>query len=229
MRCVATKGKADYVGTMVKSPHAPLLCTLCIAATPMIAHPHVFVDTDLEVVVEEGVVTGVNMTWAYDEFFTLLILEDMGLDPDGDGLLTSDELKTLKGFDFVTWPPGFEGDLYMAAADGTKIDLGHPVSTSIAVTDGKIVAGHTRTVPNADAQGMEIRQYDPTFYVQYTLDNLTVSAGCRSEVEPYDPTAADRALAEQLKNAEDAEGAFDVLEMGSFYADRIRLTCEHSS
>lgn len=201
----------------------------CLASTSLAAHPHVFVDTNLEVVVEDGKVTGVNMSWAYDEFFTLLILEDMGLDPDGDGVLTSAELAQLKGFDLATWPPGFEADLYMATADGTKIELGHPVPTTIAVTDGKIVAGHSRSVPRPDAKGLEIRQYDPTFYVQYTLQDLSVAGDCKSQVEPYDPTSADRALAEQLQNTSDTEDAFQVLEMGSFYADRIQLTCDSSS
>ncbi len=220
---------SDYGSAMTKRNFIYGVSALCLFASHVEAHPHVFVDTDLEVVVEKGVVTGVRMTWAYDEFFTLLILEDMGLDPDGDGVLTDDELAQLKGFDFVTWPPGFEGDLYFAQADGTKIELGHPVSTSIAVTDGKIVSQHTRTVPDVVANDVEIRQYDPTFYVQYTLGDLSVSTGCKSQIAPYDPSAADRALAEQLEKSSDAEYAFEILEMGSFYADRIRLTCEQSS
>lgn len=204
----------------------PAICAaLSIAATGAGAHPHVFVDTDLEIVVSQGRVTGVNMTWSYDEFFTLLILEDMGLDPDGDGVLTEAELAQLKGFDFVTWPPGFEGDLYLATANGQKVELGHPVSTTIAVTDGKIVAGHTRTVPEIAAQGAEFRQYDPTFYVQYTLHDVSVAGNCDTRIQAYDPKAADRALAEQLQKSSDAEYAFEVLEMGAFYADRIQLKC----
>lgn len=142
--------------------------------------------------------------------------------------MTQAELETLKGFDFETWPPGFEGDLYMALPDGTKVALGHPVSTTIAVTDGKIVAGHTRSVPAVAAQDLEIRQYDPTFYVQYTVQDISADETCDIRIDPYDPNAADRALAEQLQTTSDTEYAFELFEMGSFFADRIRLTCANS-
>ncbi|ETX16216.1 polyphosphate kinase [Roseivivax halodurans JCM 10272] len=204
-----------------------LIALALVAPAPLAAHPHVFVDTELTVEVNAaGEITGTEMTWTYDEYFTLLILEDMGLDSDMDGELTEDELAELMGFDFETWPEGFEGDLYLDAG-GQKIELGHPVSTGIAVTDGKIVATHTRTVPDAPAEGAVFRQYDPTYYVAYTLEDLTVTGGCRAEVTNPDPDAGEEALAEALNSY--SEDQFEVLELGIHYADTIRLTCAQPS
>jgi len=79
----------------------PLASLLCLAlATPLGAHPHIFVDTKLEVLVDaEGRLTHLRITWAYDEFYSLLVTEDRGLDPDYDGVLTDAEIASLNGFD----------------------------------------------------------------------------------------------------------------------------------
>ncbi|SFD47532.1 DUF1007 family protein [Roseivivax sediminis] len=206
----------------------PALIALCAALPlPLAAHPHVFVDTELTIKVDEdGRITGTEMTWTYDEFFTLLILEDMGLDADADGVLTEAEKAELMGFDFEVWPEGFEGDLYLHA-DGEKVALGRPVSTGIDVVDGKIVSTHTRTVPDAPAEGATFRQYDPTYYVAYTLDEVRVDGACRADVTPPDPDAGEEALAEALTDY--SEDQFEVLELGIHYADDITLTCAHSS
>ena len=60
----------------------PLLATAVtgLAATPLASHPHVFVDTDLALEVDAaGLVTAVAVTWTYDEFETLLVLDEWGL------------------------------------------------------------------------------------------------------------------------------------------------------
>ena len=68
----------------------PLVTAALLAcATPLGAHPHIFVDTGFEVILDaEGRLTHLRITWAYDEFYSLLVTEDRGLDPDYDGVLT---------------------------------------------------------------------------------------------------------------------------------------------
>ncbi|MDJ0822510.1 MAG: DUF1007 family protein [Paracoccaceae bacterium] len=191
------------------------------------AHPHVFVDTTLRLIVEDGHVVAVDVTWEYDDFLSLLIFEDMGLDRDGDGQLTTPELTRLKGFDLIEWPEGFEGDLFMWS-NGEKIVLGHPQPTDIAVNDGRIVASHTRTVPQVAVAGLEVKQYDPTYYVAYTLTGVTTASGdCTADIAPYSRDAAEAALAEELSSM--PEDVFEVMQLGHLYADTIRLTCSGSS
>ena len=91
----------------------------------MQAHPHVFVETGLRLVASEsGAIQGVEVTWRYDELYSLLVLEDMELDADFDGRLTAAELQVLDGFD-LNWVEGFEGDLYAKTAKGA-LGLGPP-------------------------------------------------------------------------------------------------------
>ncbi|MEC9104101.1 MAG: DUF1007 family protein, partial [Pseudomonadota bacterium] len=76
------------------------------------AHPHVFVDTALTVELDaEQRITAVTVTWVYDDFYSLLVLQDMGLDEDADGILAPGELAQLDGWD-MKWIEGYAGDLY---------------------------------------------------------------------------------------------------------------------
>jgi polyphosphate kinase len=203
---------------------------LMLAATPMAqAHPHVFVDSTMRVFVQDGQAVSVELTWTYDDFFSLLILEDMGLDPDGDGVLSEAELAQLKGFDFVEWPPGFEGDLYVYQG-GEKLPLGIPEVTGIALEEGRIVSRHIRPLPpQTQARGLEILQYDPTYYVAYTLDSQVRALGgaCMVGLAPHDP---DQALAEI--DAELSTLPDDVVEemrVGHLFADKVMVTCASGS
>jgi ABC-type uncharacterized transport system substrate-binding protein len=205
------------------------LTVLCLpgAAPKALAHPHVFVDTELRVFVEQGDAVAVEVTWTYDDFFSLLIFEDMGLDPDGDAELTRDELATLRGFDLEVWPEGFEGDLY-AYHGGEKIELGFPEVTGIAVEDGRIVSRHVRTLPNLPAERLQLRQYDPTYYVAYTLTRpVRVEGGCRATISPHDPEKAEQAVAEELGTI--PEDMFEQMLVGVHFADRVGFECPASS
>ena len=117
----------------------------CLALpVPVWAHPHVFVDTTLKVLTDDrGRVFAIEVTWVYDELFSLLVLEDMQLDGDYDGVLTAAEQARLDGFD-MNWDPGFEGDLYVHAA-GAELALNPPEPLQTRFADGKITTLHRRT------------------------------------------------------------------------------------
>lgn len=54
-----------------------------LAAAPLAAHPHIFIDTGFELILDEaGHMTHVRVSWQYDDFYSLLITEDMALDTD---------------------------------------------------------------------------------------------------------------------------------------------------
>ena len=60
-----------------------------LAAGPALAHPHVWIDTRIEVILDaENQATGLRISWTYDDLYSLYIIGDKGLDPDWDGALT---------------------------------------------------------------------------------------------------------------------------------------------
>ena len=68
---------------------APFLLAPALAE----AHPHIFVSTGIEVLFDpEGRATALRISWTYDEMFSLMMVQENGLDPDGDNVLTKAEL-----------------------------------------------------------------------------------------------------------------------------------------
>lgn len=200
------------------------LC-LCLPTSGAVSHPHVFVDVGLRFESDgAGNLTGVEVTWRYDDFFSLLILSDMGMDADGDGVLTEAERARLKGFDLEEWPEGFEGDLYIHH-DGEKITLDHPVPTGAALTDGRIVATHRRSFGPVPADGVKVEPYDPTYYVEYTLAGpVDLPDGCSHTVREPDLDASQRAFRDMVSELS-AEEQFEGVEVGNLFSDVMVVSC----
>ncbi|WP_372892758.1 DUF1007 family protein [Rhodosalinus sp.] len=203
----------------------PALTAITLASVPAsaAAHPHMFVDAAVALELDEaGRVTAVEVTWTYDEFSTLMILEEMGLDPDGDAVLTDAELAELRGFDIEIWPEDFEGDIYLSN-DEAEAEIGLPEPTGVAVEDARIVASHRRPVAPFPVTDAVLEAYDPTFFVYYTLTEVTLSEDCSAEIEPADTEAAERKVKEMAGEVD--EMTFEVLEVGHLYADAARIAC----
>lgn len=204
------------------------LCALALGlvAAPLGAHPHIFVETALRFEInDQREVTGVTVTWTYDDFFTLLILEDMGLDTDGDGELTEAELDTLFGFDLIEWPEGFEGDLYVYS-NGEKIEMPRPRPIGIAVEGGFITATHFREIPPVPIEAIEVLQYDPTYYVSYDVSQgvTLTDPGCTATVSDPDQAAAQAAVEKEL-NGGSMEDIFNEMRVGIHFADTVTMSC----
>lgn len=204
----------------------PLLAAALLVPHGAGSHPHIFVDTGLKVIVSEaGQLQAVEVTWAYDEFYSLLIFEDRGLDGDSDGALTAQELAGLQGFD-MAWTEGFMGDTYLSR-EGAALELGAPEHLLTEVSDGRITTRHRRVLmqPQA-ADGVVIKAYDPTYYTAYTLSRgLEITGGCSGEVTPPNLDAAYTKVEELLyaMPSDQAEAAYP--EVGEAFADTVRLSC----
>lgn len=63
-------------------------------ATPAVAHPHIWVTVSADITFnDQGLADGVNQSWTFDGKYTAYILE--GLDSNGDGVFSDDELKPV--------------------------------------------------------------------------------------------------------------------------------------
>ncbi|MCR9127453.1 MAG: DUF1007 family protein [Rhodobacteraceae bacterium] len=205
-----------------------LACGLGAAlAAPVAAHPHIFVDTALRVVLDDqSRIAGVEVVWRYDELYSMLTFEDRGLDSDYDGRLSPAETAILSGFD-MNWVPGFEGDLYVMADGGAALRLGPPEPRGLTVRDGQIVTTHFRPLAQpVPAAGVVLRAYDPTFYTAYDLTEVTVSGtGCAALVERADVDAAYARLQDLLAALPDDGSAAEYPEVGAAFADSVVLSC----
>lgn len=203
------------------------IALLGLAAAPARAHPHIFIEAGLFVDVNaEGEAVAVEVTWTYDELYSLLIFEEFRIDGDFDGRLRADELALLHGFD-MDWVEGYEGDLYVTAA-GEQVALGAPEPVETRVEEGKIVTVHRRALGGSvPANGLVLQAYDPTFYSAYDLSRGVAASGtCAVFIDPADMEAATSALEELLFATPQDEVEAEFPRVGESFADTVTLTCD---
>lgn len=192
------------------------------------AHPHIFVSTALHMEISADLLlTAVDVTWAYDELYTMVLLDELGLDQDYDGKLTPEELDQLEGYD-LNWIPGFEGDLYLSK-DGDALALGPPESLGVAMEDGQFISRHRRPlVQPVAAQDVLAKAYDPSFYTGYDLQGgVTLDQGCTAGITAPVIDDAYQELMEAM--AKVPADAMDYPQVGESFADEIRINCPEGS
>lgn len=209
-----------------------LAACLISLSGPVRAHPHVFIDVGLSFVFDgEGRLSALRVTWVYDELFSLLILEDMALDKDYDGVLTSEELMTLDGFD-MDWRDGFDGDVFVEAG-GKAQPLTGPLGHETAFREGKIITTHTRAFTSRLEVGEDpviIRVYDPSFYTAYEIippARVENRNGCAAPVYEPDLDAAQKKLEAALSEFAPTDDLEEMgwPDVGAEFAEEVRLTC----
>jgi polyphosphate kinase len=211
-------------------PTVLALCT-ALSAPAVQAHPHIFIDTGIEVIFDdEARATAVRISWTYDDFYSLLMIEDRELDADYDGKLTPEEEAALSGFD-MNWDADYNGDLHVLAGD-FQVPLSRPSDWTASYTDGRITSTHLRTFtePLAPGAPIVIQVYDPGYYTAYYIAGQPVltGAGDRCSVQVFEP---DREAADaRLMAAIEEMGASGDLEMdfpaiGAAYSEEARITC----
>ncbi len=220
-------------------PFLPAFATACLAAAPLqlSAHPHIFIDTAFELILDaEGRATAVRIDWAYDEFYSLLLIEENGLDADSDGEPEAAQLAAYAGKD-VDWEAGFPGD-FVVMANGAQIALDRPVDHAARFENGRIVTSHTRpfaTPVDVRAQQIAAQSYDPTYFVAYDVPQTPSVAGtsdCSFSRNEADRAAAEREYGDKLAAIDAGDDPFeeiDLPDIGVMFADTFVLTCTASS
>ncbi|HBQ36383.1 MAG TPA: DUF1007 domain-containing protein [Rhodobacteraceae bacterium] len=209
---------------------------IALSPIPAQTHPHVFVDAGLHFLFDDkGQLAAVRVIWVYDELYSLLLVEDRGLDQDGDDKLTEAEKQALAGTD-VDWDQGFPGDLELSDAAGEPILLASPVKHMADYKDGRIITSHIRPLKNRfrpGANGINAKIFDPTYFVAYDLrlsPKIEGDAGCKVEINRVDIRAAMEKVDKEYFGPGAKEfSADDYPEVGELFADTMVLTCAPSS
>lgn len=210
---------------------ALLLALLGLPAS-LAAHPHVFADSRIELLMDGPLVTAVRVTWTYDEFFSLMLTQDLGLDADADAVLTEEEARALEA-SVTDWPPDFAGDLVLTHGE-EPVPLAGPEDHGVDFVEGRLVETHTRplaTPVSAAGAALRVENYDPYFYVAYAIQPevaLTGAGACEAAVIPADPVAA-QAEVDALYEGLDVAGAGPEVQLppvGYAFADRVEVRCD---
>lgn len=210
----------------------PVIMTLAMAL-PLGAHPHVFIDTGLTLAFgPDGQLQRVKVTWIYDAFYSLLITQDMDLDPDGDGVLSQKEQAQLTGFD-MQWVDGFNGDLVITNA-GQELALSGPHDVTAIFENDQIITTHWRDVAQGQVgAGYEITPYDASYYTAYEVTTpvqITGADQCRSRIAMPDINADLNALRQELFALDMQTRPADagLPDVGAKFATKVVVTCASS-
>jgi len=208
-----------------------LTAAIALGYTPVAqAHPHLFVGVDVAVIYDGQVPTAVRLTWRYDDFFSLMLTSDLGIDLDGD--LRLNEFETHQLTEAVTaWPADFNGDLEVQQG-GRDITLGPRAEHTASYVDGLVVETHIRPItgtvdPDSD---LNLRVYDRFYYVAYEVNGpVTIQgrAGCRAGIIPPDLNAAYSLVDELLygRPASDVGADEQFPEVGVEFAETVVISC----
>ncbi|MEY8831484.1 DUF1007 family protein [Sedimentitalea sp. XS_ASV28] len=212
-----------------------LAILLSAAPLPALAHPHIFIDTGLEIMLDEaGALTQVKITWTYDEYYSLLITQDLRIDQDFDGVLTSQDRERLTGFD-MNWVEGYNGDL-VARLDGIPLDLSGPQDPTATLQDGRITTTHVRTVagtPDLSGRVLSLFAYDETYYSAYEISlpvRILPSSVCALDKIAPDIDNELEQMRQMLLtiNADADLEENDIPLIGARFATEIRVSCPDS-
>lgn len=189
------------------------------------AHPHIFIETRLVVRTDgAGAVSGVEVQWTYDELYSMMLLDEMGLDQDYDGVLADGEAAALDGFD-MNWQPGYAGDLYLWQGNGA-LELGAPQPLESAYVEGRVVSRHFRPLAVPASGEVRIKAYDPTFYTAYDLGGgVDVPEGCVVSVTVADIKAAQEKTNVLIEELGILNTDVEYPEVGAEFADEVTVSC----
>ncbi len=176
---------------------AALLAPLAWAASPAVAHPHVWIEMRSDVVFnDQGQITALNLMWTFDDAYAQMALD--GLDTNGDGVyspseiepLTKENIASLKDYGYFT-VMRFNGEKQalgevteygqLWSNDKLQLHMQVPLKTPIDPLKGEFVA----------------KVYDPDFFIaiDYVKDEPVTVIGampknCALQVKPV-PTDAE--------------------------------------
>lgn len=215
---------------IVKSRRTPLgaalLFTTVLVPGSAEAHPHVFAEARLDVVVNEGGrLEALRHVWRFDDLFSATVVVEF--DKNGDLELDDAELREVSG---VIYDSLEEFNYFqVVTVNDVDVELDRPEALMATMQDNQLIVFFEArpTTPFKLEGNVVIGVYDPTFYtaIDFVEDDFmaveNMSPACSRAVVRPDP---DEAIAE---NRDTLTEAFftDPTDYSRIFATRLELVC----
>lgn len=149
----------------------------CFLSAYLGAHPHVFIDTKVNILPEKIV-----LSWSFDEMSSAMLMDDYDknknkkLDPDEVAFMEKDHFRTLEPYTYFTHM--FDGK--------DEFDLKRIIEFTASFENKKLI--YTFAIPKPKFKKYELRFYDAEMYVALIVKKewLRCSEGIKCKVESYD-------------------------------------------
>jgi ABC-type uncharacterized transport system substrate-binding protein len=133
--------------------------------TPVAAHPHVFVDHTITVVVGSDGLEGFHFAWAFDEMFSSMVV--LTFDVDKNKSFSASEVKTVEQKHFANLKD-FNFFIQLRVND-KPVAITAFKDFDVKLVNGQAVYGFT--IPVKAAEGtLEVAVEDPTYYSAFALN-----------------------------------------------------------
>ena len=197
-----------------------------LGSVPAHAHPHVWIDVSVEVVFDQGKVTGLRETWLFDDYYTAYATEDM--DEDGDGkpdahrlrALLEENMSNLAEYNYFTQVTSGSGDVAFgkitemsSQMNGARLEMTFLLPLAAPLDVHK--------------PGMVYGIFDPTYYIEMlhaekpdAIRLTAAPAGCSKQLEKPKPTMEATMLAASLDRLQTASNG-----LGALFAERVTIQC----
>ncbi len=153
---------------MTRARILALLAALMVFPDAGGAHPHVWVDAASEIVFDnEGRITAVRHHWRFDEAFSAFAVQ--GLDTDGDGAYTREELAPLAQINVESLSE-YEFFTFLSAGDD-EAGFSEPRDYWLETDNEYLTLHFTLPVSRALASTtpVSLEVYDPEYFVAFSL------------------------------------------------------------
>ncbi len=206
---------------------ALFIAAISTLTAPAFAHPHVWVTARAELVyAPDGKVAGVRHSWTFDPAYSAFVTQ--GLDKNGNGTLTPDELQDLAKVNTESLAD-FEYFTHLKA-NGAKQAFEAPREPAMAFENGAATLSFHLPLKRPAANKMvALEVYDATFFVAFNLADgedavrlANAPRGCAATVSRPKPVE----VAQQQRLS---EAFFDALtaasDFGAGQAHRVIVAC----
>ncbi|GHC64389.1 DUF1007 family protein [Limoniibacter endophyticus] len=170
------------------------LLAVLIAPAPAFAHPHVFAEARLDVMLEGENVRSLRHLWRFDDLFSSTVI--LEFDKNGDNVLDPEEMAEVSK---VIYDSIGDFDYFQfVTVDGKEIKMAPPDDLKALYQDGQLIIMY-ESMPQdiLPLKGtMQFGVYDPTFYtaIDFVEDaNMAVKdlpSRCTTSVVRPDPDEA---------------------------------------
>lgn len=162
------------------------LCLLILAATPALAHPHVFIHNTMTVLFDEQKLSGITFRWVFDDMFSEMILVDFK--PDADGTFSAKATRTIKAGAFDDLVNYHYFLAFFVGKNPLRRFRVEQFTPSVVAEGGALV--YSFFVPlnlpvRPEEQTVRVTVYDDTYFVAFDLmhaDDVTVNGDQEAEV-----------------------------------------------
>ncbi|MGE0500421.1 MAG: DUF1007 family protein [Rhizobiaceae bacterium] len=208
---------------------AIVLAAACLAAGPAAAHPHVFAEARLDVMLtpDRDGVRSLRHLWRFDDLFSSTVLVEF--DANSDLKLDDAELREIAS---TVYQSLAEYDYFqLVTRDGADVAMKPPAELIANFEDNQLIILFESELAEPLPLGgrLDFGVYDPTFYTAIDFvedDNMTVAdmpATCTRTVVRPDP---DEAIAEnQATLTEDFFNQPGGNDLSKIFATRLELVC----